>query len=84
MSQQSCDYNPPRKYRKILPSTECVLIAVLKLFVPIFGSFVIVDDFLETSSFDCLVTGTIVDLAHQNNHIVHHQKVLWNVVQKRQ
>jgi hypothetical protein len=43
--------------------TECVLIAVLKLFVPIFGSFVIVDDFLETSSFDCLVTGTIDDLA---------------------
>jgi uncharacterized membrane protein len=43
-----------------------VLMAVLKLFVPIFGSFVIVDDFLETSSFDCLVTGTIDDLAPVN------------------
>ena len=46
--------------------TEGVLMAVLKLFVPIFGSFVIVDDFLETSSFDCLVTGIIVDLAPVN------------------
>jgi hypothetical protein len=46
--------------------TEGVLMAVLNLFVPIFGSFVIVDDFLETSSFDCLVTGTIDDLAPVN------------------
>ena len=46
--------------------TEGVLMAVLKLLVPIFGSFVIVDDFLETSSFDCLVIGTIDDLAPVN------------------
>jgi hypothetical protein len=31
--------------------------------------------------FDCLVTGTIVDLAHQNNHIVHHQKVRHHTLQ---